>query len=129
MKKDWMPVVAGVLQIVSGVCAFIGAGAVAFSAAMFQWVPDMQEEDVPVDLLTWLVVSLALFLGLLAAVGIIGGVFSVRRRGFGWAMAGSISALFTVMLLGVAALILVLVGEREFAGRAAPASGPPAPQL
>ena len=120
MKRDWMPVVAGVLNIVSGVCAFIGAGAVVFSTAMMNSVPDLRDEDVPLEVLTWMMGSLGVFLAVLGVVSIVGGVFGIRRRGFGWAMAGSIASLFSVMPFGLAALILVLVGEREFAGRQAP---------
>ncbi|RZV43623.1 MAG: VCBS repeat-containing protein, partial [Acidimicrobiia bacterium] len=105
---DWMPVVAGVLQIVSGVCALIGAGLVTFGTAILHSIPDVREdEDVPLEVISWMMGSLGLFLALLAVVGIVGGIFAVRRRGFGWAMAGSIASLFTLMPLGLAALILV----------------------
>lgn len=117
MKKDWMPVVAGVLEIVAGVCAFIGTAAVIFAVALINYLPEVQEEDVPVELLTGFLVCIGIGLAILGLVGVIGGIFAVRRRGFGWAMAGSIAALFTATPLGVIALILVLVAEREFGGR------------
>ena len=119
MRKDWMPAAAGVMQIVSGVCAFIGACAVAFSAVMINHIPDMHEEEVPVELLTSMLGGLALFIGLFGVVAVVGGVLAVRRRGLGWAIAGSIAALFTMPPLGIVSLILVLVGESEFEGREA----------
>jgi hypothetical protein len=133
MNKDWMPVAAGVMEIVAGVCAFIGAAAVAFSGAILNHIPDVQhEEDVPLELIGGLLGSLTVILVLFGAAALIGGVFAIRRSGWGWALAGSIAALFMVPPLGILSLILVLVAESEFSGRgsAAPApSEPTSPEL
>ncbi|MCZ6726477.1 MAG: hypothetical protein O7A98_03880 [Acidobacteria bacterium] len=117
MNKDWMPVAAGVMEIVAGVCAGLGAAAVAFSGAVLHHIPDVQhEEDVPLELITGLLGSLTVILALFGAAALIGGIFAIRRRGWGWALAGSIAALFVVPPLGVLSLILVLLGESEFSG-------------
>ena len=129
MTKNWMPVAAGVMEIVAGVCAGIGAAAVAFSSAVLHHIPDIQyEEDVPLELIGALLGGLTAILVLFGAAALIGGIFAIRRRGWGWALAGSIAALFVVPPLGVLALILVLVGESEFSGHEQVPAVPSEPQ-
>ena len=53
----------------------------------------------------------------LIAIGImalIGGIFALRRKAWGFALAGAILALFPVIPLGVLAIIFVSMGKREF---------------
>lgn len=127
MDKQWIPTVAGVLEIVAGVCAVLGALAIFFACAVLTWVPDLHEDpEVPVHLITGLVGSLGglVFLGGVACF--IGGVAGIRRRGWLWAMAGAIAAVFLMPPAGVFALVLVILGEKEFAERARAEPSPPA---
>lgn len=118
MDKQWIPTVAGVLEIVAGVCAMFGALALFFACAVLNWVPDVQNDpEVPVHLITGLVGSLGAFVFLGGLVCFIGGVAGVRRRGWMWAMAGAIAAVFVMPPAGVFALVLVIIGEKEFAER------------
>lgn len=120
MDKQWIPTVAGVLEIVSGVCSALGALALVFSGSILHWIPDVQEDsDVPLTMITGLLGGLALLLLLGAVVCIIGGIAGLRRRGWGWAIAGAVAAIFLLPPAGVIALILVIVGEKEFGERVA----------
>jgi hypothetical protein len=128
MDKQWIPTVAGVLEIVAAVCALIGAAAAAFACAIITAIPEIQQEpDFPFPLVTGLLTAMAggiLFFGL---VSLIGGIASIRRRGWGWALAGSIAALFIMPPAGIFALVLVILGASEYTDRAPVPSEPPQP--
>ena len=89
-----------------------------FSCAMMNAVPDIQNDpDVPLELISALLGGLAAFVGVLGIVSLWGGICALRRRGWGWAVAGAIASLFTLPPLGVIAVVLTMIGEEEFAGR------------
>ena len=121
MNKQWIPTVVGVLEIVAAITALIGSLALIFALCVINTVPDLQHDpDIPIGLLTGLLGTLAglVFLGGLACL--IGGVSALKRRGWFWAVAGAIVAVFVATPIGVFALVLVIVGEREFSDRPAP---------
>lgn len=119
MDKQWIPTVAGVLEIVSGVLALIGALAVGFVCGVINAIPDVANDpDVPIEMLTALFATLALLIFAIGVVCFIGGIAGIRRRGWTRAMAGAIAALFVAPPAGIFALILVIVGEPEFSDRA-----------
>lgn len=118
MKKDWIPPVAGVLEIVAAICAFIGSGLVVFSGVVVNTIPDIDNDpNFPQELVTALLMTIACVLLVFAVVSLIGGISALRRRAWPWAVAGAISALFTTPPFGIFALVLVMVGEGEFSGR------------
>ena len=120
MDKSWIPTVAGVLEIVSGVSALIGALFLGFAGGMVHWIPELQDDpEVPVAMITGLIGSLAALVLLGGVVCVVGGIAGVRRRGWMWAMAGAIASIFLMPPAGLIALILVILGEKEFADRAA----------
>ena len=118
MNREWIPTVAGVLEIVAAVGALIGSSALVFSALMVGSVPDIQNDpEVPVELIVGLLMTLAGFVLVAGLVALAGGVASVRRRGWGWALAGSIAAVFLMPPAGILALVMIIFGEKEFAPR------------
>ncbi len=64
--------------------------------------------------------------GLLGVLAIVGGVFGVRKRYWGWAMAGSIASILTFWLCGIPAVIFTAMGKPEFEGKVPP-EAPAAP--
>jgi hypothetical protein len=61
-----------------------------------------------------LYVSLGIFLILLGALGLVGGIFSINRRKFGLALAGAIASSISFYPLGIVAVILVSMSHPEF---------------
>jgi hypothetical protein len=55
--------------------------------------------------------------GVLGIVAVVGGISAIRRKRFGLSLAGAICALPSVFL-GIAAVILVALGKREFGVKA-----------
>ena len=104
MNKKWVPIAAGTLTIIIGVSYFI--------YIWFMWR-------------YWLLIFPAIF-------AIVGGVYAWERRKWLIALAGSISALFTLLfisaimsdyrsewswiltLIGIAAIVLTVLSKKEF---------------
>lgn len=104
-RTTWKPTVGGILSIIAGTFAFI-TGLVAIHraevVARIIWHPRWE-----------IVAVLSLVLGIVA---IIGGIFALRRRVWGLALAGAICALFPphVSVLGILAIIFVTLSRSEF---------------
>jgi hypothetical protein len=116
MQKSWMPVTAGVISIVAGslgvlVCLVVGI-IMMFGVGSFMgssWGARM-----PSMVPAWILLFICIPFLLIAILAIIGGIFSIKARYWGWALAGSIAALFPWWILGVPAIVFVIVGRDEF---------------
>jgi hypothetical protein len=122
----------GILSILGGACEIYSGGTMAaafvnpgvsfnlwgFGLITFQ--PGMRSGDIMswgdgilyVEY-TWLILIGAVLLGL-GIVAISGGISAARLRRFGLSLAGAICALPSVFL-GIAAVVLVALGRKEFA--------------
>ena len=120
--------VGGILSIVAGgwgvlsmfglVIAGIILLVVRFSGDYYGTRP---EGFVGIFLLMW-----GICCGLLGALAIAGGVFGLRKRLWGLALAGSIASILTFWLCGIPAVIFTAMGKREFEGNVPP-EAPAAP--
>ena len=115
MEKTPMPMVAGILNIVSGVISLLGfmglmIGAVVVGSTAVDitgWIPGM---GFTMTLLIILAV-LCLATGIIALVG---GIFAIQRNKWSWALAGSICAIIPSVLLGIISIVLVAMSRGEF---------------
>ncbi len=124
MEKTWKPKTAGILSIIGGSFG-IGAGAwVTLIGGMYGmdgWGMDgmgmgtggMYGMYGP-GMFGWVA---ALGGGLLALgiIALIGGIITLKRKAWGFSLAGAICALFPVVPLGILAIIFVSMGKKEFA--------------
>ena len=120
MEKTWKPIVAGILDIISGVPSLVGVLAmiitivVTGSAAMDIpgiVIPRMQAIPAFVPVIVSIIAGALAFIGILA---IVGGIFALQRKNWGLALAGSIAAFFPWSLLGIAAIVLTALSKDEF---------------
>ena len=103
MKRRWMTILAGICSIVGGIFGIVfGAGAAYFITAL--------RLITGFDALTGLGAAL-IVLGIIA---LIGGIMTLKRKSWGFGLAGAICALFPVVPLGVVAIIFVIMGRKEF---------------
>ncbi len=105
-SSQWQPVTGGILAIVSGYLNFL-VGVTMMSGAtvptFFSFVASNP--------------SLGIVLILLGIYSAIGGSLGIGRRGWGWALAGSITASVfpsIVTIPGVLSLIWISLGKAEF---------------
>jgi hypothetical protein len=112
-------IVGGVLQVIVGgvvVAVIMSPGlrrALLPPIPMPAMPPGWYEHFVPA-MPVWLSIVGALVLAL-GTVAIIGGVYALRKKGFGMALAGAICALPAI--LGIPAIILVSLSTGEFGER------------
>ena len=104
VERTWRPTTAGILSIVAGAIGLIIGIVVAALGEM--------------------VGALLGFFGfgafgapiiVFGIISIVGGIFTIKRRIWGLALAGSIFALICVFFLGIPAIIFVAQAKKEFA--------------
>ena len=105
MERTWKGTTAGILTIIGGIFG-IGAGAVfaALGTAFLAGIPGME-----------LMAGIGAGIIGIGVVALIAGIFTLRRKSWGFALAGAILALFPIIPLGVLAIIFVSMGKNEFA--------------
>jgi hypothetical protein len=103
MRKTWKSTAAGILTICGGIPGIVFGRTIVTTGETWPLIPAMA----------------AIGGGLIAlgVVAVVGGVYALRRRLWGLALAGAICALFpfVVVPVGVLAIIFVSLGKKEFA--------------
>lgn len=99
MERTWKPTTAGILTIIGGVIGIAASGVLATGEA---WT------SIPV------MTGAGTGQFVLGAIALIGGIFALRRRVWGLALAGGICAIVTAAPLGILSIIFVSLGKREF---------------
>jgi hypothetical protein len=60
--------------------------------------------------------AIGLAIALIGVLAIVGGTFALKRKHWGWALAGAIGGNLVFSLCGIPALIFVCLGKEEFTG-------------
>src|SRR4030042_3351625 len=108
VKKIWMPTVGGIFDIAIGSLIL----SVLFLFVIGSIIIRLAESGIfDFNLSLLFMVMPAITIGTLA---IVGGVFAIQRRKWGWALAGSIAAALVPILLGIVAIILLVLSKNEF---------------
>jgi hypothetical protein len=122
MEKTWMPTTAGILNIVSGSSVLIGgvviAGLdVAMTSLVSEEVMRALEFDVALtaSVVTAVITVLAVVFIVLGIVSLIGGIYALKRRVWGMALAGAIVSIVHSPCLGIPSVIFVALSKKEFA--------------
>jgi hypothetical protein len=109
-----MPVVAGILEIVSG-CLGLIAGAFLtlgpqFIGAFSKMPRFGMRPPLPEILYPWIGIAV-IIIGILS---IVGGVYALRVKNWAMALTGSICATLCGRLLGVLALVFTVLSKQDF---------------
>jgi hypothetical protein len=59
-------------------------------------------------------VVMGIFYALISVLGIIGGILAIKKKHWGWALAGAIAGALTFFPCGIAAVVLTTLGKPEF---------------
>ncbi len=103
MQETWKPTVGGILAIIGGAIEMI-FGIVIAAVGSIGWFFGMP----------WFS-AIGAPLIILGIIAIVGGIYALRRRIWGLALAGSICALVGPWgLLGILSIIFVSLGKGEF---------------
>lgn len=106
-KKTWKPTTAGILSIVAGAMQTIGGIAVAVVGGAIA-----EMEVVP--LMPRIFGAIAIPILILGIVAIVGGIYALKRKVWGLALAGCICSLIGPWILGIPATVFVAMGKDEF---------------
>lgn len=118
VPQTWMPVAGGILSIVAGslgliAIAFLITFGATFGADIARDVLDslgFWEAGIPLTIIGLVAIPFVL----INVVAIVGGVYAIRRRLWGLALAGAVCTLIPSQLLGIPAIIFVAISRREF---------------
>ena len=115
MTKSPMPIIAGVINIISGILTLIGFSLFfIFSIASSISVIELNGCDLGVDIASGILFFISSFLLIIGILSIFGGICALQRRKWGWALTGSICALIIEFPLGIVSIILVALSKDEF---------------
>jgi len=108
-KKTWKPTTAGILSIIAGAMQTVSGIVVAVVGGTIAGLP-----TVPIMPRIFGIIAIPIII--LGIIAIVGGIYALRRKVWGLALAGSICALFWPgFILGILAIIFVAMGKNEFA--------------
>ena len=107
MEKTWKPPTAGILSIIAGVFGLLGAiivGVIGGTIGGLELIPGVG----------MLLAAIEIPLIIIAIIAIVGGIYALKRRIWGLALAGAICSLLSVWFLGIPAIIFVILGKGGF---------------
>jgi hypothetical protein len=118
-NKTWMPMTAGILDIVAGGFGLVIAFMSIFMGGIMRLAPNAPASP----LSSLIVIGLGLLLAVLGILAIVGGIFALQRKIWGLALAGSIAAFIDScfsfifvfpLLVGIAAIVFTVLSKNEF---------------
>jgi hypothetical protein len=109
-NSTWMPLTAGILDIICGAWGLFFSLILIFLSRLIMALAKVPPAVGPIFAL------LAIPVALLAILAIVGGVYALKRKIWGLALAGSIGALFSpyFWLLSITAIVLTAMSKNEF---------------
>lgn len=110
-KQTWKSITAGILIIVAGVSGFTRM-LHPFRQPINPRMPSIMPHIFNFSGHFYLLI--AIILGLLGILAIVAGVYALKRKIWGLALAGSIAAIFGSFPLGIAGLVLTVLSRNEF---------------
>ena len=114
--------VGGILSIVAGALGLVG-GLILLMVTLFMSSAfndpaifgDLSTTDGQFLTIFSVIYGVAgVFCLIVGVLGIVGGIFSIQRKRWGWALAGAIAGCLSFLPLGVGAVVLVAMGKSEF---------------
>ena len=119
MEKTWKPTVAGILDIVSGAVGLIAVLGLVIAIGVTGGFYIPGTEQIP-KFVPSLLAGIAILLGILSILSLLGGIYAIQRKKWGLALTGSISAVFASIPLlgglpiGITAIVLTALSKGEF---------------
>jgi hypothetical protein len=117
IEKTWKPVAGGVLNIIAGVFSLIGCITViiVIGAVGSPFIWDYADMDpVAAGVAQTVLVVVAVVTFITGILPLIGGIFSLQRKRWGLALAGSIAAIIGTTILGILSVIFIAMAKNEF---------------
>ena len=110
MQRTNRPRIAGILTVISGILASLGA--INYAVGLIT-ARGFTKGDIP-PFVPSIIFGIPVLTILIAVLALAGGVLSTRRKRWGWSLVGAIAATLSLLPLGIPALILVSLSRDEF---------------
>jgi hypothetical protein len=119
--------VGGILSIIAGAFGVLIGASYALIIWIFNFVVTSIPQTIPQEPMTpefpfpffqimgFIYGAIGLFIALVGVLAIVGGAFAIKKKYWGWALAGAIGGNLVFCLCGIPALIFVCLGKDEFA--------------
>lgn len=112
--------VGGILSIISGAFGFLYAAGIIFMFYFFREMVGLSSygskpfPDEGLTFMTFYFGAIGLFYAILGALAIVGGIFALKKKIWGLALAGAITGAMTFFPCGITAVIFISMGQSEF---------------
>jgi hypothetical protein len=110
VQKTALPVVAGILTLVSGVGKLLAVFVLLVIGLIFAAAPRVPDRVHPAIIFAFI----GLFGLVTGVLAVVGAVYNLRRKNWGLSLAGAIASLLPFNLLGLASIILLAMSKNEF---------------
>jgi len=118
MKLTWKPIMAGILDIVSGAIGMVGGLYFVVLTSLFRSMHEILRADPIVIEQTEQIISklfaIPFVLVFIGIISIIGGVYALQRRIWGLALAGAICSCIVFPIFGLPSIIITGLAQEEF---------------
>ena len=120
MEATWKPIVAGILNIITGVINLFGMFVViglltAFGGGILSIVRIADMMPIWLSgMVHGVLIIMAILLAVLSSLPLIGGVYAIQRKTWSLALTGSVVAILSIPPLGIVATVLVSLSKSEF---------------
>ena len=110
--KTAMPVVAGILTLISGGLKLLGVLGMIIAGFFISFAPRMSDRFHH-PLVIFAIIGILLLIS--GVIAVIGGIYTLQRKYWAMSLTGAIFAFLPFNLLGLASIILLALSRREFA--------------
>jgi len=120
VKRTWKPLLGGILIVVAGILALgMGALYLVMDASYIEDAGIELPADITAEDIESIMTGCGVVMFVFAIVALVGGYFGIRRKRFGFAIAGGIFGLlglgfFLGSILALIGIILVAISRDEF---------------
>jgi hypothetical protein len=120
MEATWKPIVAGILNIITGIINLFGMFVViglltAFGGGILSIIRIADMMPIWLSgMVHGVLIIMAILLAVLSSLPLIGGIYAIQRKVWSLALAGSVVAILSIPPLGIVSTVLVSLSKSEF---------------
>ena len=120
MEATWKPIVAGILNIITGIINLFGMFVViglltAFGGGILSIIRIADMMPIWLSgMVHGVLIITAILLAVLSSLPLIGGVYAIQRKAWSLALTGSVVAILSIPPLGIVSTVLVSLSKNEF---------------
>ncbi len=111
MSKTKKPIIGGIFTIFSGLLGLLGIA--SYSIGLGDVGSGFGKGDMP-PFVPSIIFGMSIPAVVIALLAVVGGILAILRKRWRWSLAGSIAAAFSLILLGIPAVVLIAISKDEF---------------